>query len=280
MALPNGPAVIVSFLAASIAGTAAPLNPAYRYEEFCFYLEDTDARLLVVPPEGVRRKRRRAAAERKIPIVTAETNASGEVQHFRCENAGAVRTPAPEDIALILHTSGSTGRPKRVPLKHLNLALSARNIVGTYELSSDDVSLCLMPLFHVHGLVASTLSTLLSGGTVVVPGAFQSAVVLAHGAGIGRHVVLGRPHHPSAHPGAFGVGDQARGGGVAALHSLLQRAAAGRNGGETGGAHGRAGTRSLRHDRGVAPDGIQSAAARSAQIRNASGRPRASGSAS
>jgi len=171
MALPNGPAVIVSFLAASIAGTAAPLNPAYRYEEFCFYLEDTDARLLVVPPEGAE-EARRAAAERKIPIVTAETSASGEVS-ISGAGSGAIRTPAPEDIALILHTSGSTGRPKRVPLKHLNLALSARNIVGTYELSSDDVSLCLMPLFHVHGLVASTLSTLLSGGTVVVPGRFN-----------------------------------------------------------------------------------------------------------
>jgi acyl-CoA synthetase (AMP-forming)/AMP-acid ligase II len=60
-----------------------------------------------------------------------------------------------------------------VPLQHLNLALSAHNIVRTYELSPEDVSLCLMPLFHVHGLVASTLSTLLSGGTVVVPARFN-----------------------------------------------------------------------------------------------------------
>src|SRR5579859_3803130 len=85
----------------------------------------------------------------------------------------SVGTPAPDDVALVLHTSGSTGRPKRVPLKHLNLALSARNIAATYQLSANDVSLCLMPLFHVHGLVASTLSTLLSGGTVVVPARFN-----------------------------------------------------------------------------------------------------------
>ena len=172
IALPNGPAVIVSFLAASVAGTAAPLNPAYRYEEFCFYLEDTDARLLVAPPEGAE-EARRAAADRKVPIVTAETSASGEVSISGVAGHASARTPAPEDIALILHTSGSTGRPKRVPLKHLNLALSARNIVNTYGLSPGDVSLCLMPLFHVHGLVASTLSTLLSGGTVVVPVRFN-----------------------------------------------------------------------------------------------------------
>jgi acyl-CoA synthetase (AMP-forming)/AMP-acid ligase II len=172
IALPNGPAVIVSFLAASIAGTAAPLNPAYRYEEFCFYLEDTDARLLVLPPEGAE-EARRAAADRKIPVVTAETSSSGEVSIAGGGASGDTRTPAPDDIALILHTSGSTGRPKRVPLQHLNLALSARNIVSTYGLSPDDVSLCLMPLFHVHGLVASTLSTLLSGGIVVVPSRFN-----------------------------------------------------------------------------------------------------------
>src|SRR5262249_542830 len=54
-----------------------------------------------------------------------------------------------------------------------NLAASTKNIVAHYGLSPDDVSLCVMPLFHVHGLVASTLSTLLSGGAVVVPGKFN-----------------------------------------------------------------------------------------------------------
>ena len=176
MALPNGPAVIVSFLAASIAGTAAPLNPAYRYEEFLFYLEDINARLLVLPPEGATQEAdaaRRAAVERNIPILTAETDASGEVRISGASGNASTTAPAPDDIALILHTSGSTGRPKRVPLKHIHLALSARNIVNTYQLSPNDISLCLMPLFHVHGLVASTLSTVLSGGTVIAPARFN-----------------------------------------------------------------------------------------------------------
>ncbi len=174
LALPNGPEAVVSFLAASIAGTAAPLNPAYRYEEFRFYLEDTNARVLVLPPATQETDAaRRAAAERNIPILTAETSASGEVRISGGGGHAAASAPAPDDVALILHTSGSTGRPKRVPLKHINLALSARNIVDTYQLSPDDVSLCLMPLFHVHGLVASTLSTLLSGGAVVVPARFN-----------------------------------------------------------------------------------------------------------
>ena len=52
MALPNGLEMIVSFLAASSVGAAAPLNPAYRLDEFKFYLEDTGARALIVPPTG------------------------------------------------------------------------------------------------------------------------------------------------------------------------------------------------------------------------------------
>jgi acyl-CoA synthetase (AMP-forming)/AMP-acid ligase II len=82
--------------------------------------------------------------------------------------------PTADDIALVLHTSGSTGRPKRVPLRHFNLAVSSANIANTYALSEEDVSLCIMPLFHIHGLIASTMATLLSGGTVVVPTKFNA----------------------------------------------------------------------------------------------------------
>ena len=72
----------------------------------------------------------------------------------------------------MLHTSGTTSRPKRVPLRHHNLAASVSNIIATYELGPEDVSLCVMPLFHVHGLVASALATFASGGTVVAPDRF------------------------------------------------------------------------------------------------------------
>jgi len=82
------------------------------------------------------------------------------------------RTPDPDTVALVLHTSGTTSRPKRVPLRHRNLAASVANIVEHYRLGPEDVSLCVMPLFHVHGLVASALATLASGGTLAVPRRF------------------------------------------------------------------------------------------------------------
>jgi acyl-CoA synthetase (AMP-forming)/AMP-acid ligase II len=170
-ALPNGLPAIVSFLAASIAGTAAPLNPAYKEDEFRFYLEDTSAKVLILPPGGADEARR--AAGDRVPILGFDVDASGTVSLTGVSGRKPVTAPAVDDVALVLHTSGSTGRPKRVPLKHANLSISAQNVARSYELTAEDVSLCVMPLFHVHGLVASTLATLSTGGTVVVPAKFS-----------------------------------------------------------------------------------------------------------
>jgi acyl-CoA synthetase (AMP-forming)/AMP-acid ligase II len=184
MALPNGLPAIVSFLAASMAGTAAPLNPGYREDEFKFFLEDTNAKVLLLPPAGAAEARR--AAGGAVPILAVQMDAAGVVSLGDIAGNGAADPPGVNDVALILHTSGSTGRPKRVPLSHANLSISSGNVARSYALTEDDVSLCVMPLFHVHGLVASTLATLATGGTVVVPGKFSPLsfwrTALEHGA--------------------------------------------------------------------------------------------------
>ena len=175
IAPPNGLPMIVSFLAASLAGTAAPLNPAYKEDEFRFFLEDTNAKVLILPSDGGGGDDARRAAGDRIPVLPIEMNGSGEVRLTGA--AGTARASVSpldvKDVALILHTSGSTGRPKRVPLAHANLSISAQNVARSYALTADDVAMCVMPLFHVHGLVASTLATLSTGGTVVVPGKFN-----------------------------------------------------------------------------------------------------------
>ena len=83
--------------------------------------------------------------------------------------------PVPSDVALFLHTSGTTSRPKGVPLTHGNLMKSIANIAATYQLTPSDRTLIAMPLFHVHGLLGATLSTLHTGGAVVVPGKFSAS---------------------------------------------------------------------------------------------------------
>ena len=202
--LPNGLPAIVAFLAASIAGTAAPLNPAYPYEEFLFFLRDTEARVLLCPPVGPVFARS-AAADLKIPVLPVGMTDKGLVHIVNAPSGMKAAAPTPDDIALILHTSGSTGRPKRVPLRHFNLAVSAANIANTYALTEEDVSLCVMPLFHIHGLIGAAMSTLLSGGTLVVPSKFNALAfwrtVRAHrvtwysGVPTMHQLLLARAHH-------------------------------------------------------------------------------------
>ena len=174
LVFPNGAESIVLFLAAATVGTAAPLNAAYKEDEFRFYLEDTGAKALIVPP-GEAEAARRALPE-GVALIEAHLDGHGQLvlesqtQGDPSRSAGAA---AADDVALVLHTSGTTSRPKLVPLRHRNLAASIDNIAATYQLGPADVAMCVMPLFHIHGLMASTMATLRTGGTVVVPPRFD-----------------------------------------------------------------------------------------------------------
>jgi acyl-CoA synthetase (AMP-forming)/AMP-acid ligase II len=175
--LPNSLEYLATFLAITRARLiAAPLNPAYKAEEFRFYLEDAGVRAVIVPPEA--NPVRQTAQELNLPIWIASRDAQGRVH---LEGEGLTRgdstseLPRPEDTALFLHTSGTTSRPKGVPLTHINLMTSIRNIAGHYRLTPQDTSLLVMPLFHVHGLIGATLSTFWAGGTLVVPPRFSGS---------------------------------------------------------------------------------------------------------
>ena len=174
LVMPNSAESIVLFLAAATAATAAPLNAAYKEDEFRFYLEDTEARALIVPPNQGEAARR--ARPDGMMLLEARLDERGQIVIEGApggRHAATASEPAPDDVALVLHTSGTTSRPKLVPLRQRNLAYSAENIARTYGLTPDDVALCVMPLFHIHGLMASTMATLFSGGTVVVPQKFD-----------------------------------------------------------------------------------------------------------
>jgi acyl-CoA synthetase (AMP-forming)/AMP-acid ligase II len=188
MVFENGPEAIVLFLAAAAVTAAAPLNPAYTEAELRFYLDDVDAGALIVPPGGAAAAR--AARPDGAVLVEAAIGADGRLSiqaGGEPLEPAALDEPSGDDVALMLHTSGTTGRPKRVPLRHRNLTASVANIVATYRLGPTDVSLCAMPLFHVHGLLASAMSTLATGGALVVPAPFNP---------LGFWQVM-REHHPT-----------------------------------------------------------------------------------
>jgi acyl-CoA synthetase (AMP-forming)/AMP-acid ligase II len=171
LVLPNGPEMAVAFLALASCATCAPLNPAYTASEFGFYVDDLQARALIVQA-GSDSPARVAARRRGIPIIELTLNPNAAAGSFTVSDAGTSCTQATpdlaraDDIALVLHTSGTTARPKQVPLTHDNLCASARHIATTLQLSADDRCLNILPLFHIHGLVAAVLAPLAAGGSV------------------------------------------------------------------------------------------------------------------
>jgi acyl-CoA synthetase (AMP-forming)/AMP-acid ligase II len=173
LAMANGPELVIAFLAAATAATAAPLNPKYRPDEFAFSYDDTQAKALIVAPDTL--PDARSALRPGMRLIEALARSDGTLALVPSAPAASA-APAlaqPDDVAMILHTSGTTSRPKRVPIRHRNLAASAHNIGLTYGLGPADRTLCVMPLFHIHGIVASLLSTLASGGTLICPPGFD-----------------------------------------------------------------------------------------------------------
>ncbi len=170
--LPNGPEMASAFISVATGATAAPLNPAYRAEEFEFYLTDLNAKALIVA-EGDETAARAVAAKLAIPVFALRADVNGPAGNFSLhgERAAAVdgsRTGSAtsDDIALILHTSGTTSRPKIVPLTQRNVCASARNIRDTLRFNAQDRGLNIMPLFHIHGLIAGLLAPLAAGSQV------------------------------------------------------------------------------------------------------------------
>jgi oxalate---CoA ligase len=165
----NGPEVIVAFLAIAKAGAVAiPVNPALKATELARVFDALQPDVAIVDSHDSD-----AAGSVSAADVGLEQLSIGRLPHVRIDgvapSAGTPEGGEPDDVCLVLQTSGTTSRPKTVPLRHRNLTASARTIASTYRLTPDDRTHCAMPLFHIHGLVGSALSTLISGGTVVVP---------------------------------------------------------------------------------------------------------------
>ncbi len=185
MVVPNGPEMAAAFIAIACGATTAPLNPAYRADEFDFYLSDLNARALVIQ-QGMESPARAVAAARNIPIVELIPG-DGPAGDFTLAAAPGMSGPAahpgeahPDDIALVLHTSGTTSRPKIVPLRQVNITASAAHIGHFLELTPDDCCMNIMPLFHIHGLIAAVLSSVAAGGSVSCTPGFNAFKFFAH----------------------------------------------------------------------------------------------------
>ncbi|MBW8639548.1 acyl--CoA ligase [Hoeflea sp. WL0058] len=177
--MPNGPELVTVLLAAMSVASAAPLNPAYTESELRFYLEDLTAKLLICPATGFEAARL-VASSLEIPVMTVDfdvASACGVVSMTAPNHAAATEKSAhneADDVILLLHTSGTTAKPKLVGLSRGNIEASMANIRSGLELGPEDTGLCIMPLFHIHGIVATVLAPLSAGGSIVCTPGFNA----------------------------------------------------------------------------------------------------------
>ena len=167
--LQNGPEMAAAFISVAQVAVTAPLNPAYREDEYAFYMDDLKAKALIVmaDDDGPAVK---AAEKSGINIIRLTPQGDGPAGRFTLSSdaTGTADNTAPssEDVALILHTSGTTSRPKIVPLLQSNVAASAEHIRASLELGAGDRCMNVMPLFHIHGLLAAVSASLAAGASV------------------------------------------------------------------------------------------------------------------
>jgi oxalate---CoA ligase len=155
-----GSAMATSLMGAMTVAAVAPLVPTNPLGTVVEDLQRLGATYVLVdgqPPVPVLK----AAHQLGLPVVPLKPESE------QAAITSTVVSPQPSDLALLLQTSGTTSRPKVVPLSHCNLLASARSVADVLDLGIEDRSLAAMPLFHIHGIVASLLAPLLAGGSVI-----------------------------------------------------------------------------------------------------------------
>jgi acyl-CoA synthetase (AMP-forming)/AMP-acid ligase II len=161
--LPNTASFVVLLFAAwRLSAVITPINPALTPAEVRYQIDDASAKVLIV--------RSAPAFDTGVPVLTTD-----ELDHGTpTPDLAAPPQYSDSALALLIYTSGTTGRPKGVMLDHANLNAMCAAVIDGFAMSSDDHSLLILPLFHVNGIVVSTLSPLLAGGRATIAGRFRA----------------------------------------------------------------------------------------------------------
>lgn len=156
--LPNTVDLVVALFAAWRLGAAiTPINPTLSVPEAGYQISDSAAKLVVAA----------GSVELGYPTLT-----TAHLAQFRPSDEQGPPV-AQTALALLIYTSGTTGRPKGVMLDHGNLCAMSSMVIENFRLTSADHSLLILPLFHVNGIVVSTLAPLIAGGQATVAGRFD-----------------------------------------------------------------------------------------------------------
>ncbi|MEE1757836.1 class I adenylate-forming enzyme family protein [Streptomyces sp. SP18BB07] len=153
--------VLLLFAAWRLGATITPVNPSMTDVEVARQLTDSGARLLV-------------SEDGAAPVADGTAVlAVGELHEDAAAEPDEAPVPDPSALALLIYTSGTTGVPKGVMLDHANIDAMADMGRRALEVGPTDRCLLILPLFHVNGIVVSTLVPLLAGASVTIADRFH-----------------------------------------------------------------------------------------------------------
>jgi len=149
-------------------GIAVPLCLTHPFPSLQYVLHDTGASIVVVSPE--------------YKLLLEEYCTTQNIRLIETINDLSVADTALPDIdvsrrAMILYTSGTTNKPKGVVSTHANLNAQISTLIDAWEWTSNDHTLCVLPLHHVHGIVNVVSCSMWSGATCQFLPAFSSEAI-------------------------------------------------------------------------------------------------------
>ncbi|MGD0907207.1 MAG: amino acid adenylation domain-containing protein [Candidatus Acidiferrales bacterium] len=172
--LDNGLFTAQLFLAAMYGGfVSVPLNVRAGVSQLSYMLNHCDANVVFVEDQyaGLASEAMGGIGRdvELIPAGVDRISAMGTTPSINTPPS----IPAPEDVALLMYTSGSTGQPKAAVHSHKTLLACAGNVATSHQLSAEDRSLLVLPLYHINAEVVTLIPALLSGGSIAVPHQFR-----------------------------------------------------------------------------------------------------------
>ena len=178
--LTNRPEYLILYFACfKIGAWAGPINALLKPQEIEFIIANSEARTVVTQPDLLPHLHEAVKNVQTVEhIITVEDSGEWTIARLRSSSI----EPSPEDSeiratdeAVIIYTSGTTGKPKGVLLTQGNLLSNARQIAEWLQLTEEDRSLIIMPLFHVNALMATGLAVLWVGGSIVLAPRFSAS---------------------------------------------------------------------------------------------------------
>ncbi|MDP9117769.1 MAG: long-chain fatty acid--CoA ligase [Actinomycetota bacterium] len=202
--LPNLPHFVVAYFGTLKAGlTALPLNPLLKSREIAYHLTDSQARMLVTY-EGFLEEAGDAAASVGIAVYVVSLSGAALPAGMHsaedlmgpeplAEPGGEIHPTKADDTAVLIYTSGTTGKPKGAELTHFQLFMNCTVAGNLFGARADDVTLAVLPFFHVFGLSSVINVTLRYGGSLSIVTRFEPKAVLDALAGDRCTVLCGVP---------------------------------------------------------------------------------------